>query len=154
MFHPEFLAHCGAGTRRVYDYWESKRAARIAPTRADIDPADLKSVLPGLVIVDVVRFPDQLVYRLVGTGAVDMRGGSNPTGKTVAEGYHGRDQAEVLENYRLVIEEHRVVYDCDNTPTKYDDYFEQSEAILMPLSADGARVNQVLVYSEVRRRNG
>lgn len=124
----------------------------MAPARADIEPADLKPLLPGLVIVDVVQFPDQLVYRLIGTRAVEVRG-SDPTGRTVIERYYGRDQADVLENYRLVIEERRVVYDFDHTPTK-DGYFERAEAILLPLSTDGARVDKVLVYFEIRPRNG
>lgn len=150
MFYPDFLAPCGAAIRKVYEYWESKRAGRMAPTRADIEPADLKPLLPGLVIVDVVQFPDQLVYRLVGTRAVEVRG-SDPTGRSVTERYYGRDLANVLENYRLVIEERRVVYDYDHTPTK-DGFFERAEAILLPLSTDGDKVDKVLVYFEIRPR--
>lgn len=150
LFHPEFLGQCGPGVKAVFAYWERKRGARAFPARADIDPAELRPWLPGIVIVDVVRFPDQLVYRLVGTRAVEARG-SDPTGKTVMERFTGHSLDEILENYRLVIEERRAVYDYDHTPTR-DGFFENAEAILLPLSNDGAKVDKVLIYFETRRR--
>lgn len=35
-------------SRRVIDYWHSRRQERPAPTRRDIDPVDLKSFLGRL----------------------------------------------------------------------------------------------------------
>jgi len=150
LFHPDFLAQCGPGVKAVFAYWGRKRGDRFAPMRADIDPAELRTWLPGIVIVDVAHFPDQLVYRLVGTRAVEVRG-SDPTGKTVVERYFGTNRDEILENYRLVIEERRVVYDFDPTPSR-DGFFEEAETILLPLSSDGAKVDKVLIYFETRRR--
>lgn len=150
LFDPDFLARCGPGIAAIHAYWDRLRGPRVAPRRSDVEPAELKTWLPGVVIVDVVRFPEQLVYRLVGTRAVEARG-SDPTGKTVIERYFGSDLAEILENYRLVIEERRVVYDFDHTPTR-DGYFEEAETILLPLSSDGQSVDKVLIYFETRRR--
>lgn len=150
LFHPDFLAYCGVGVKAVYAYWDAKRGDRAAPSRAEIEPLEIRPWLPGIVIVDVVRFPDQLIYRLVGTRAVEARG-SDPTGKTVMERYFGDDRDEILEDYRLVIEEKRAVYDFDHTPTR-DGYFEEAEVLLLPLSSDGDAVDKVLIYFEARRR--
>ena len=52
------------------------------PSRADIEPLDLPSYLPGIVMVDVGHDPYTLTYRLVGTREAEARG-HNPTGKSV-----------------------------------------------------------------------
>jgi hypothetical protein len=150
LFHPEFLDRCGRGIRGIFDYWEAKRGSRFAPTRGDLDPVEMKAWLPGVVIVDVVSYPDQLVYRLAGTRAVAMRG-SDPTGKTVLERYFGTDRDQILENYRLAIQDRRVVYEYDHTPSR-DGFLEEAETIFLPLSVDGEAVDKVLVYFEIRER--
>ena len=151
LFHPEFLERCGRGIRGIFDYWDAKRASRFAPARSDLDPLEMKAWLPGVVIVDVVSYPDQLVYRLAGTRAVEMRG-SDPTGKTVLERYFGTDPNEILENYRLAIEDKRAVYEYDHTPSR-DGFLEEAETIFLPLSSNGERVDKVLVYFEIRERS-
>lgn len=150
LFHPEFLNRCGRGIRGMFDYWELKRGSRFAPARSDLDPVDMKPWLPGVLIVDVVSYPDQLVYRLAGSRAVSMRG-SDPTGKTVGERFFGADLEEILENYRLAIQDKRVVYEYDHTPSK-DGFLEEAETIFLPLSANGETVDKVLVYFEIRER--
>jgi hypothetical protein len=48
-------------------YWKSKcRDGRI-PYRSDIDPLDLRDLLPNLVIVDLSYDPFRVRYRLTGT---------------------------------------------------------------------------------------
>ena len=53
---------------RVLAYWESKRAERFAPRRADIDPLDFVEVLPRVMLADVIGSPPGFRYRLSGTG--------------------------------------------------------------------------------------
>lgn len=40
--------------RRLADYWLSRRAGRVMPARADIDPLDIPWALPHLYLVDCV----------------------------------------------------------------------------------------------------
>ena len=47
-------------------YWRQKKGDRRAPTRADIDPAEIKRLLPYVGLVDVERSPLRFRYRLVG----------------------------------------------------------------------------------------
>ena len=51
------------------------------PMRSDIDPTSMpRRVLPGISIVEVAQDDRCYVYRLVGTGDVEVRA-SDPTGK-------------------------------------------------------------------------
>ena len=59
------------------------------PARGDLDPVDLKAVLPMLMLIDVGADERRYVYRLVGTREVEMRG-SDPTGKAIKDAYYAR----------------------------------------------------------------
>lgn len=58
--------------RRLYDYWHDKLkpGARFV-YRADIDPIELRDLLPLVSIVDVEHEPLRFRYRLVGTRVVE-----------------------------------------------------------------------------------
>jgi hypothetical protein len=49
----DFLDFCHPRIREIYDYWNGKRGDRLMPRRADIEPLDLPSFLPGIVMVDI-----------------------------------------------------------------------------------------------------
>jgi hypothetical protein len=60
--------------RKLHDYWQSKRAGRALPDRADIDPAELKPLLPYLIVAEVVEPPFRIRYRLIGTKIAAVSG--------------------------------------------------------------------------------
>src|SRR3546814_17338771 len=81
-----FLETCHPRIAEMYRYWDKKRGNRAMPSRGDIDPSEIKSFLPGIIIVDVLPTePAAFVYRLVGTRAVDPRG-FEPHGLPVGPG--------------------------------------------------------------------
>ena len=43
-----------ADLRAMFDYWRSKRAGRKMPARSDLEPSELKALLPSMILVDVV----------------------------------------------------------------------------------------------------
>lgn len=143
----DFLTTCSPSLAGFYGYWDEKRGDRAMPSRADLDPIEMKRWLPGIIIVDVLENPRRLVYRLVGSRSVALRQ-ADVTGKTVAEAYHGTSLGDVLENYRLVIDEHRVVYDAEQKPSG-SGLLKDSETLLLPLSSDGIKVDKVIIYLEV-----
>ncbi|HVZ02619.1 MAG TPA: PAS domain-containing protein [Dongiaceae bacterium] len=67
----------------LHRYWDS-RAGGLAPQRSDIDPADIKPLLPFLYIVRYERDPFRVRYILTGTEA-DRWNGFNLTGRCVDE---------------------------------------------------------------------
>lgn len=146
----DFLQRCSPNTAAFYRYWESKRRGRMMPARADLDPVEMKNWLPGIILVSVLYDPFRLIYRLVGERPVQLRD-QNPTGLTIEEGYHGSSLAEVLENYRLVVEEKTLVYDWEHYPSR-SGYLQESETLLLPLSSDGEIVDMVILYLETTRK--
>ena len=157
--HPEMPASAQAGVLagapadllEMYAYWQRKRGARAMPARADLEPAEIKRLLPGMLLVDVRPSEDgalAFVYRLVGTREVDMRG-HDPTGKPVAEAYYGKSAELVTACYRRVVESGQPFLDedCFHLPGQE---WSPSASIYLPLSSDGAQVNMVLVYSSFR----
>lgn len=53
-------------TRRLYDYWFSRRAGRPAPSRADIEPSDIHTLLADTFILQAGGAA-QTPFRLAGT---------------------------------------------------------------------------------------
>lgn len=148
----DFLNRCRPATAAFYRYWNAKRGTRPMPARADLDPVEMKPWLAGMALIEVkrqptVQFPYTLRYRLIGTRPTHLRG-REVTGLTVEDGYFGESLAAALENYRLVIEEKKPVFDWDHTPAA-SGFAREGETLLLPLSGDGAAVDMVLVYQEV-----
>ena len=58
--------------RRLHEYWHSKRLrGQSFAFRKDIDPADMRELLPLITILDVEHAPLRFRYRLVGTRVVE-----------------------------------------------------------------------------------
>lgn len=127
-------------------YWNSKRLGRIAPRRADIDPADIRSHMPNLLMFDVLAVGDYR-YRLVGTALAEGPG-RNATGRRISEVF--ADQPEVVRVFcgRLdkVVETRAPLYSEGKV------YWGEAagdlrhfESGAFPLSEDGATINIVLM---------
>jgi hypothetical protein len=129
-------------------YWEEKRRGRPFPSRADIDPLELKRFLPGLVLIDVVDDDRRYVYRLVGTREVAMRG-RDPTGKSMIEGYFAPSLQDALVIPDRVVST-RAPLVVSRAFTAPDGRIGDEEMIMLPLSEDSARINMLMVYTHHR----
>jgi hypothetical protein len=58
----------------LYAYWRSKLRGRAMPTPAEIDPAEIRQLLPSIIIAEYVGEPVRVRYRLVGTQQVYYNG--------------------------------------------------------------------------------
>ena len=148
----ELFAGLPADLRALFEYWRAKRVGRKMPARADLDPSELKMMLPSMILVDVtyddVGKPD-FVYRLLGTHEVEVRG-ENPTGRRVAENFFGPSLENVLGCYMTVIENKQPYLD-DDYYVRDGDYYADEANIFLPLSNDGERINMIIVYTAYRR---
>lgn len=136
----------GGGFGIVWEYWNRKRGDRIAPSRADIDPADLVPCLEGLMLLDVVGSePKRFRHRLAGT-TVDQVHGISVTGVFIDEmkprGFAVSVNADLL---RLATERQPQLVRM--TFTNRHGLRRQMHTIRLPLSADGESVNMVMVYA-------
>jgi hypothetical protein len=132
--------------RRVYEYWLSKKGERRAPARRDLDPADLRDVLPTTLLIDVTRDPWRFTYRLAGTlteriHGVELTGRAIDTLKPPA--FAAMLQNELIELAERV--EPQFVYlefiNQMGVPRGY-------HVLRLPLAADGSTVDMVLVVSD------
>jgi hypothetical protein len=51
-------------------YWNNLRGPRLFPARSEVDPAQMKDLLPHLMLVGIEYEPFRALYRLVGTEIV------------------------------------------------------------------------------------
>jgi len=140
----DWQAHCHPDILRMLAYWEDKRHGRAMPRRADIDPAELVGMLPNIMLIDVVADDRRFVYRLVGTGEVQVRG-NDPTGKSVREGYFAATPEAAEGNYEMVCKTRAPFYEEDNFQVV--DRFICESNLFLPLSEDDNTVNKILVFS-------
>ncbi len=140
----DWKAKCHPDILKMLTYWESKRNGRTMPPRSDIDPAEMVGLLPNVMIVDVVDDERRFVYRLVGTGEVQLRG-HDPTGKSVRDGYFAATPEAAEFRYVTVCDTRAPYYDEDNFQV-LDRYVSEAN-LFLPLSDDDRTVNKILVFS-------
>jgi hypothetical protein len=141
----EFLLppDCHPKIRALYEYWAGKRGGRALPARADLDPIDIPSLLPNVFLIDVAPGdPPQLTYRVFGTGLVALFG-YDFTLQEVGKGTLPEYLPELRERYGRVVRERRPFYHRTRLKDRLND-FTDVDRIILPLSTDGARVDQMI----------
>jgi hypothetical protein len=127
--------------RLLHDYWQSRCSDVVPPPRSAIEPADIRALLPYLVLSELTPDPFRITYRLVGTAVVRAHG----------EDFTGRahDQvASLLDSgiddaYRGMLGAARPVYGETGLYIG-DASWVAFEYALFPLSDDGVAVNKCL----------
>jgi hypothetical protein len=128
--------------RELFDYWRSRAQGRQMPSRADIDPAAIAALLPGISILEASS-PSKLIYRLAGTRLRDIFG-QEVTGKSVFDLELGEKQSYWRAVYRKVIDERMPMQGAIKGPI-----VDRDHVVLfwmrLPL-ADQTAVNKVLCH--------
>lgn len=130
--------------REVRDYWHARRGMRRMPSRRDIHPADMKTCLPQVLLVDVLPGEANFRYRLLGSKL-------RPYFPQEATGQLMRDALAPFGDY--TVKSSLAVYQAvvsGRVPLRITgpgDAFAQAskffEAMLTPLSDDDETVNMI-----------
>ena len=134
--------------RRMHQYWLGKKGARLMPTRADIDPGEIRDLLPHVILTRLEYEPFRVLYKLIGTRAVENAGMD----------YSGRylDELEFVSEfgtdwpgtYRTIASEKAPLFGlCQIRFT--DGVVKPYVVAMFPLSNDGVRVDQVLAIEDL-----
>jgi hypothetical protein len=107
---------------RTLHRWWLERCSGDIPDRADLDPADLKPLLPNLFIVDVEHDPFRIRYRLVGTRAREATG-FNIVGRYLDELLPTDPDEPWMDDYRLAYRMRRPVLGVSSVPTASGEIF-------------------------------
>jgi hypothetical protein len=137
--------------RRALDYWAAKRGDRFAPARADIEPAEILSLLPRVMLADVERGDDggiDFVYRLSGTGICNVHR-EELTGRRPSSLHPPSYGALIDAHYRVALERrcplaHVIALQLDRKTASY-------ARIILPLSADGETLNMLMMVDSEKQ---
>ena len=143
-----FLETCHETITRLLNLWESKRKGAALPARRDLEPFEIKELLPYVILVDVSYPGPEFFYRLVGTQEVEFRG-YDPTGRPVKDAFSGLDGGFCDGNYRAVVDRKAPIFVQEYKPTRLG-AIAQFETIFLPFADDGETVNIIMVYSYVK----
>lgn len=132
--------------KRVYEYWKAIKAERLAPARRDIDPIDLREVLPGTLLIDVARDPWRFSYRLAGT-LTERIHGVDLTGRSIdmlkPQAFADMLRADLIKLAERV--EPQLVYlEFINQMGVQRGY----QVLRLPLSSDGSTVDMILIVTD------
>ncbi|MBL8837072.1 MAG: PAS domain-containing protein [Alphaproteobacteria bacterium] len=134
-------ADCHPMIRALYDYWAGRRGGRAMPGRVDLDPIDVPALLPYVFMVDTPP-SGPMTYRVFGTALVALFG-RELTGRPVGEGAQPEHAPEVLARYARIVAERRPFYHRARLFEQSND-FTDIERVILPLSADGIEVDQLI----------
>jgi hypothetical protein len=133
----------------IFAYWDGKRGARRMPSRADIDPVDLRGLINNIALYDVVE-PELggesgplYRVRLVGSDIVAFDG-RNTTGEWVASGKPPELAAQINGMLTGIVTSRAPRFRSGLVYWSGDKSYRRFESCFLPLSPDDGAVNMIL----------
>jgi len=135
----------------LYRYWDSRRGGRPMPSRADLDPAQIRGLLPHLTLIE--RVEGGFRYRLVGSKVVQDLGREmtgTMVGSHVTPPEYGRALCAI---YVQVCDAGRPVFTTGEyrSPSQL---VHTVSRLLLPLGPNGGPANMVLLSRASRYDRG
>ncbi|WP_417519577.1 PAS domain-containing protein [Minwuia sp.] len=126
-------------------YWQSKSKHDCVPDRSDIDPAEMRGLLPDIALVEILE-DGTCRFRLAGT-RVSRRSGMEPTGMNFSA---DSSEGGLKELYDLV---HKTAETGQPTESEVKYFgvtpsFDQILCTALPLRRDGPEIRLVLLALE------
>ena len=130
---------------QFYRYWTEKCHDGRLPSRGDIDPIDIPTILPSILLLDVERHPDgdmRFRVRLFGSEHVDFNG-ADFTGRYIDEILSPDDIGIVHDAYRSIVETHEPHYWHTHVRMVGCEH-RHSHRLMLPLATDGKTVDMLV----------
>ena len=132
--------------QEVFAYWASLRRNGRLPSRAQLDPVQLKRLLPTISLIDVV--PHQAGHffrqRLAGTGLYSVYG-CEITGRRLDEIYGEAEVSYWREQLNQVVETARPAVGCQPVASRSGSV-SSLLWLRLPLASDGMTVDMILGF--------
>ena len=125
-------------------YWASKRGDRVFPSRKDINPVDLKEILPNVFIFELIMQERKLVdvkATLLGTAVVNLYGES--TGDSVNNAQDKEVGPRVLSMCQKCIDAKGPMANQVNVLTPDRPHISVS-SLYCPLSSNGTDIDKII----------
>lgn len=133
--HPKIL--------ELAEYWMSIHPGDRLPSRKDLDPIDILSLLPNLVLVDVETDPYRFLARVQGT-EVSRAMKMDLTGRYLHDVFADFDQTFPYKDRVKVVETGCAVHRFGSPSLPFALDFVPIERLHVPFSSDGEKVDKVL----------
>jgi len=132
---------------RLEAYWLEKRGTRPLPARADLDPADIKDLLPQIILVRIEHDPLRVRYTVVGTASA-AAAGFDYTGRYLDDLHFDSEvDTDWMAIYReLVREKQPIAGICQ---FRLSSVARPYRVAVFPLSSDGALVDHAIAYEHL-----
>jgi hypothetical protein len=131
--------------RSLLRWWLGKCRGDI-PDRGDLDPVELKPLLPNILVSDVEHDPFRIRYRLVGTRAREATG-FNIVGRYLDELLPTDPDEPWMEDYRRAYDTRRPVLGVSSIRTSTGEIFTY-EYGLFPLRKGGTAIEQFVAVED------
>jgi hypothetical protein len=128
---------------RLFAYWDAKRGGRLMPSRADIDPTELRGLVNHVMLFDVVEPGSRFRIRLVGQSIVDFVGVNN-AGKWAPDTLPPEAAKRMVEILTGVVTQRAPRFRAGHAYWQRDKSYRKFEACWLPLSRDGETVDKIL----------
>lgn len=130
--------------RALLRYWQSKCRAEILPGRADLDPLELRGLLPHVYLIDVLRteMADRWRFRvrLLGEKHVEVYG-PGLVGKVIDDIFPSAVAQEFNRLYAAVVRRRMPVVNHGRVSWIRNKEWLEYEGMHAPLASDGATID-------------
>ncbi len=127
----------------LYQLWVTKRGLRMMPSKADFDPAEFKTLVSGVVLMEVGPPGGPYTVRLVGEDIVNFFGRTTK-GQPAGSLMRPEGQRCFMLLLEGVVRSRAPVFRAGRTHWSADKQYKQFEAVFLPLSDDDQIVNVIL----------
>jgi len=134
--------------KRLDSYWHSKVTAEGIPTRSDIDPLELRDLLPYLIIADIEQHPFRVRYRLGGTKIQQYD--EELSGRYLDDLMNTpiEEKLAIAAAYRGVVETVKPYYSTKQYPSRITGNLLTVHGGIWPLRGAGHSVDQCLAIQD------
>lgn len=127
----------------IFRYWLVMKGDRAMPSRVDLNPADIVSMLPHICLVDVDHEQKRYKIRLIGSETVRALG-ADITGKYLDE--VPKIEKHLKARYDWIVREKRPYLISDKLKWSRKSFLDFC-SIALPLSNDGRQVDIIMFGS-------
>jgi hypothetical protein len=129
--------------RALHRLWLAKRGNRQLPSRVDFDPSEFKNLLQDFFVYNVDPTEGSFTVRLIGERLRDFIG-SNVRGKLAGSAFQPEGTTALVRILDLTVKRRVPIFRVGRAYFLRDKSYQQFEACLLPVSADGESVNMIL----------
>ena len=127
----------------LHKLWLAKRGNRQLPSRVDFDPSEFKNLLQDFFVYNVEPTEGSFTVRLIGERLRDFIG-TNVRGKPAGSAFQPEGTTALVGILDLTVKQRVPIFRIGRAYFSRDKSYQQFEACLLPVSADGEKVNMVL----------